>query len=397
MVISTDRAHVSVPIDIVPLKSQLQQVHTISAKLLKLAKLLGDNTVGGLYVKSLSHTADLNYQLLNNKFETIVYYYTRKQDYGASKVFDGLEKRRKTVDEIIPNKVFNPLKQPNLSMNSVRFNDRRSLNPPDTSTKTEPEIVQPESENNSTEEAESNQNVSDADPDLDKTESEEDESETEGPIIVTPNTTTSQPTPFDWSQLYGENVEQNSIDNNPEAQDDPEDFQSPFDQEFLDDPESPPTNDERKKRSVSLPEANNNVLKRSKRFLTGLVISLLTSIGVGSIFGAVSASQISTLKTGVDELGSRQNLIIHQLEKGSKEIMTNRNMIDGLESLTIKLAKFTTTQHFEANGMLLYVRSSGLSTGPMPKAVCMRFLFQITKQPNTPVGLILKEKIMIRL
>jgi hypothetical protein len=34
---------------------------------------------------------------------------------------------------------------------------------------------------------------------------------------------------------------------------------------------------------------------------------------VGSIFGAVSASQISTLKTGVDELGSRQNLIIHQL------------------------------------------------------------------------------------
>ena len=123
MVISTDRAHVSVPIDIVPLKSQLQQVHTISAKLLKLAKLLGDNTVGGLYVKSLSHTADLNYQLLNNKFETIVYYYTRKQDYGASKVFDGLEKRRKTVDEIIPNKVFNPLKQPNLSMNSVRFKE----------------------------------------------------------------------------------------------------------------------------------------------------------------------------------------------------------------------------------------------------------------------------------
>ena len=101
-----------------------------------------------------------------------------------------------------------------------------------------------------------------------------------------------------------------------------------------------------------------SILKRSKRFLTGLVISLLTSIGVGSIFGAVSASQISTLKTGVNELGSKQNLIIHQLKRGSKEIMTNRNMINGLESLTIKLAKFTTTQHFEANGMLLYVLMS---------------------------------------
>ena len=175
MVISTDRAHVSVPIDILPLKSQLQQVHTIAAKLLKLAKLLGDDSPGGLYVKSLSHTADLNYQLLNNKFETIVYYYTRKQTYESSKVFHGLEKRMKTVDEIIPNNVFDTLKQPNLSLNSVY--DRRSLNSPDTSNETE-------SETNSTEEDESNQN----DPDLDETESEVDKSETERPIIVTPNT-----------------------------------------------------------------------------------------------------------------------------------------------------------------------------------------------------------------
>ena len=106
---------------------------------------------------------------------------------------------------------------------------------------------------------------------------------------------------------------------------------------------------------MSLPDTSNNVLKRTKRFLTGLVISLLTSIGVGSIFGAVTATQVSTLKTGVDELGSRQNLIITQLEKGSQEIMTNRNMIDGLTSLTSKLAKFTSVQHFEANGMLMYV------------------------------------------
>jgi hypothetical protein len=290
MVISTDRAHVSVPIDIIPLKSQLQQAHAISAKLLKLSKLLGDNTVGGLYVKTLSHRADLNYQLLNNKFETIVYYYTQKKDYVASKVFDNLKNRRKTIDQIIPNHVLTYPKQPNLSVNSIRFNDRRALDSPDASAKTEPDEVKPESENNGTNlaGAESDQYVSDAEPNVDETESEENESETEGPIIVTPpspNTTTSQPTPIDWSDLYGQNVQQNSIINDSEVQDDPEDFQNPFDHEFFNDHEFPPFNDERKKRSVSLPEANNSmhdmsILKRSKRFLTGLVISLLTSIGV---------------------------------------------------------------------------------------------------------------------
>jgi hypothetical protein len=191
MVISTDRAHVSVPIDILPLKSQLQQVHTIASKLCKLANRLGDDSPGGLYVKSLSHTADINYQLLNNKFETILYYYTREHTYESSKVFHCLENRMKTVDDIIPNNVFDTIKQPNLSFNSVYA--RKSLDSPDT--KTEPEIVQPEeSETNSTEENESNQN----DPDLEETESEVDESETERPPIIVPptTTTTTGPTPI---------------------------------------------------------------------------------------------------------------------------------------------------------------------------------------------------------
>ena len=39
----------------------------------------------------------------------------------------------------------------------------------------------------------------------------------------------------------------------------------------------------------------------------------------------------------------------------SKHIITNRNMISGLEDLTLRIGKYTKIHHLERNGMLLFV------------------------------------------
>ena len=60
-----DQAHLSIPIDITPLKEQLFQAQKLSDKLLK----LGNDNQGGLYSKALS---------LEQKYQTVVFYYTLK-------------------------------------------------------------------------------------------------------------------------------------------------------------------------------------------------------------------------------------------------------------------------------------------------------------------------------
>ena len=47
-------------------------------------------------------------------------------------------------------------------------------------------------------------------------------------------------------------------------------------------------------------------------------------------------------------------MIIHQLESNSKNILLNRNLVDSLGNLTVKLSQFTKANHFENHGMLLF-------------------------------------------
>jgi hypothetical protein len=135
----------------------------------------------------------------------------------------------------------------------------------------------------------------------------------------------------------------------------PENFGNPFADNIT---EPIPDPDDRKKRSA-LNKIDNSqelgLLDRPKRFVFSLVLSLLASVGVSSIFGAVTASQMSTLKSGVSDLSQKQNLIVHQLEKGSKAILANRHLINNLADLSLKLSKYVTVEHFEADGVLLYI------------------------------------------
>ena len=172
-------AHLAVPIDIVDLQKQLHMAHTIASQLLTISKVLGVDSLGGLYVQSLSHTADISYESLNNKYNTIVFYYTRKSKYDSDKIFKNLEARRKPVNKLLPN----PDKQPRMLqpyMNNLpNFNTRRAMPAPDDSQG---------AKDNTTETHESNQAETEV-------SSDEDEDVTVDPDVqvTTPVTTTTTP------------------------------------------------------------------------------------------------------------------------------------------------------------------------------------------------------------
>ena len=322
MVISTDRAHVSCPIDISPIAKQLVQAHNLSSKLSQLAGTLGDNTPGGLYIKALSYSADLHYQLLNSKFETITFYLTRKQTYGASKVFEKLSGRQIPLKYILPDHI---IKQHKLSFNALDSFRKRHMASPD-------DIVDM---------------LSDVNPE-DFEEEEEDDSTTVQPEPEDPQP--DQPeTDISWKALYEPNADfTNPFEDIAESNKFNHEFSQPGYQALYNDRNIRAT----KSRLIT---GNESFLKRSKRQLFTVVASLLASVGVSSIFGGIDASKLNSIQTRTNDLTHRQGLIIHEMEHNSKDILVNRNMINGLAELTEKLSKFVTTQHFEVNGLLVYI------------------------------------------
>ena len=75
----------------------------------------------------------------------------------------------------------------------------------------------------------------------------------------------------------------------------------------------------------------------------GLLAGIAGAVGINSLFGGSRASQINNLDNEMQNLASKQNVIIAQLEDNSEAIMVNRQMTDGLKNLTIKTAKFADT------------------------------------------------------
>ena len=257
---SSDQAHLKIPIDITPLKDQLVQANNLSNELLKLSKQLGNDTPGGAYIKALSHCSDTNYQLLEQKYQTISYFYTRNQIYKGSDIHRKLQERKRPFDEIITDNLLKSTVRINPSQFSISsgINNRRAMVTADESKPN----VQTESEDEGTESDNegffSNLFYGSA--------NEEPEVPSLTPTTSTSTTTTTVPPGIlDLSDPAGQN--------NPEV---PETdvFANPFEDPFFQD-------SRRKRRSVK------GVLIRTKRFIGTLIMSLLTSMGIGSIFGAI--------------------------------------------------------------------------------------------------------------
>jgi hypothetical protein len=286
-----------------------------------MSKRFGHSKPGGPFLKTLSNYADEQFLQIDQKFQTVLYFYTRKPEYETSTIYDTLTNRKMSMSKLVPNPISQP-RAPNIPYFEPVSN-RRSM--PDPTTISSDQAAPP------TTTATTTSSLTTPAP----TAPTQEPPPATTPSTTSSATTTSPPGSLDFSEFAG-------VTDSPDSREKrsvyPTINPDPYDQ-FKITPYQPP---------IGSPT-------RSKRFVGTLIASLLASIGIGSIFGAIDSAQINSIKEGVKSTAGKQALIIHELEQDSKHIITNRNMISGLEDLTIRIGKYTKIHHFETNGMLLFV------------------------------------------
>ena len=94
--------------------------------------------------------------------------------------------------------------------------------------------------------------------------------------------------------------------------------------------------------------------RKTRQAFLSLVFGVLALVGVTTIYGGVTSSQIKSVQSEVNNLVSKQAIIVAQLSHNSKEILVNRAFSEGLKNLTIKLTKFVTQEHFITHGLVMY-------------------------------------------
>ena len=322
----------------------MSDAHKLSQTLAGYVDLLGGpNSSDGAHIKALSYSSDLKYSLIEQKYQTVDFFYTRKEKYLMSSVYSTLKNRRMTMGQIIrdpPNNFVVPTFQ--------TLSRRKSLPDPSQGPKVQKKWWDFMSRKPPVVTALANQTVVNHTP-----------APVPAPVpitvapVVTTETNSSavpdadrSPGTLDFSKFAGLDLE----------------FQDPWYNEPINISLFGHTKNV-VKRSVPNDPHNLNphpvpypVVRNKRQLIVGAIIgSLLTSIGVGSIFGTIGNSQINTIKEAQKDDHTKQTLIIHQLEKDSDFILTNRNKISGLEALTIKIAKFSKIEHFKQNSLLLFV------------------------------------------
>ena len=375
LIIATSSAHLSIPISILPLKAKLKAARKLSTELVKMAKSMGNQSPGGLQLMALSSVSDTKYEIVHSKFESVSFHCGQKTNIDMTNIFENLSSRRKHSSQILPQS-YHPSMSGNQILTDSLFN-RKSASSPDDPLPNKP------TENQIIEQVEAP-----------ITEEIDSSIPSSSPVDPNANTTTIRTEPervtnLDMSleALYGTIPEQsdNTIvepDNQPdntivEPDNQPDntivepnepttipEFEDPYaangseftnlfesDDPFYRDKRSVPINNS----LTALGQLGIVLLKRSKRFIGTIVMSLLASLGVSTIFGAYDASQINTIKEAVNHITKEQSLIIHQVESNAKGIMMNRNKLASLENLTLKLADFATAESFKDNGVLVYM------------------------------------------
>ena len=350
LIMATNNAHLSIPISILPLKSKLKAARELSKTLLRMAKQIGNRTPAGLYLTALSSVSNTKYDIVHSKFESVDFLCGQKSNVDMTELFNEISQRRKESSHMLPHS-YHPSIAGNRLLNEY---SRKSANSPDDPVPNQANnntVVGPTTTTTTTA---ITKQVTDLDldmPSLSELSGISPENQTDNNPVVEPitnftTTTTIRPN--------------NDPDNNATAE-----FEDPYaanGSEFTNLFESDHPSFFRDKRSVSndnsfiaLGQLGFIVLKRSKRFIGTIVMSLLASLGVSTIFGAYDANQINTIKKVVNDFSHEQSLIVHQVEANSKWIMLNRNKLASLESLTTKLADFAQVESFKENGALVYM------------------------------------------
>ena len=298
-IISNDRAHVVIPVSLKPLQKQMDRAHALCSRLRNSANQLGDDSRGGLTIKGLSYSCDSKYKVINDRFATTIFFMTQNSPYNSESVLQNLNDCTIPLHHLIPDKTFN---DPNFdfSCNFLRPQYmKKGLETPD-------DANEEDSESST-------------------------ESNAEGELVEEEEGSDLDPADPSWKDLF-----QRQVDLSGEEED-PEDFSLPFSQDLVQEIEEA---NRIVKRSVSQyysRKRNPVTLNRPTRqaFLS-LVFCVLASVGVTTIYGGVTSSQIKSVQSEVNNLVSKQTIIVAQLSHNSKEILVNRAFSEGLKNLTIK-------------------------------------------------------------
>ena len=395
-------AHIAVPIEISPIAEQIKDVFDYASKLSDLGKKLGNDSQGGLMVKALSYSTDQKLSLLSRKFETLVFYLTKKETYNANNVEDLIHKRSIPIDHILPR---HSIKAPRFSQNTLsilqhgftRAQTRGHYQKKNLETPGDNGVPNGNTGNNVDDERVASRAAA-----FWKWWGQTTSTTTAKPTqmawvsTVGPNTTTTTTTasttanntspPVSWMQMHATGVDMGDDKENvpPPGETKPlyleDSIFDHFAQDFFMETDYPElyTTDP----YYTFDDEVQNIVKRSaphnglstephdntkpnsplsdphhlakRQVLMPVVLSMLASIGVSSIFGGVSAAQIDAIKNQESNLAANQKMIIHQTAANSRGILVNRNMVDSLGNLTLKLAHFTEINHFENSGLLLF-------------------------------------------
>ena len=367
LIMATNNAHISIPVSIVPLKAKLKAARELSKTLVKMAKQIGKTTPAGLYLKALSSVANTKYEIVHSRFESIDFQMGQKSNVDMTRLFEEISQERKDPTHVLPRSY-------RVGMSGNRLLDGGY------SLKSNPDPVPIEANNNNqvisqievpdTEVPISPDNqVADSVTDMDMSlktlygrvpESQPDNNSIVEP--VEPNTNETADSIPNTNETIDNNTIVEPVDPNDNESTEFSDPYAANGSEFTNLFKEDHPTFFRDKRSVqndssliALGQLGYILLKRSKRFIGTIVMSLLASLGVSTIFGAYDSSQISTIKKVVNDITHEQSLIVHQVESNSKWIMLNRNKIASLETLTTRLADFAHAESFKENGALVYM------------------------------------------
>ena len=264
-----------IPVSIKPLQQQMDRAHALCSRLRNSANKLGDDSRGGLTIKGLSYSCDHRYKVMNDRFSMTIFFMTQNSPYKSESVFQKLNDRTIPLHHLIPDRTFN---DPNFdfSRNFLRPQYmKKGLETPD-------DANEEDSESST-------------------------ESNAEGELVEEEEGSDLDPADPSWKDLF-----QRQVDLSGEEED-PEDFSSPFSQDLVQEIEEA---NRIVKRSVSQyysRKRNPVTLNRPTRqaFLS-LVFCVLASVGVTTIYGGVTSSQIKLVQSEVNNLVSKQAIIVAQ-------------------------------------------------------------------------------------
>ena len=373
-ILSSDSLKLVVPIDTGHVEAALVHIKGMADTLHQVAKVEAPKAMDGHPLLVLTTTVDREYMFCLSKMASINYFWTRPSPEAETQTFTKLLKLRDTVgrrhlqnyDRLVPRAI-------KVSPNLVKVADsifsrprpkptefeRRSFEYPSRAIENKTEIPIRSWFNDLFTTASSTTTTSTTTATTTTTPTTT--TTTPTTTTTTPTTTTTQrppishpaiddlftspdtppfmteePKPLDWSDFYGL-TDNMTVDTQLQRLE-----------------INPYQVSTKVTRSDSLPDRI-TLNRHPRQFVTGLLVSLATSIGIGSVFGAIDNSQISQIRESLKDVSEKEKLIVHQLDIDSKYINVNRKLIQNVANLAKKLKQYTELNHFELQGAVLYM------------------------------------------